>query len=170
MSGSTARASAVVPHLMGGSTARAVVPHMRHGSTAPRQIRTSSNLRKARETAAVLRLDKSTTRQHIKYDSYATRLSYILLLHRFGLKSQEQQASPQKPRSERTTKKKRDLGKNLGPWQEEVVGNDPTGRNPRRVAGDGDPARASGAVLERERRGERDNEWVWGVGTPLPES
>ena len=138
---------------MSGSTARAsaVVPHMRHGSTAPRQIRTSSNLRKARETAAVLRLDKSTTRQHIKYDSYATRLSYILLLHRFGLKSQEQQASPQKPRSERTTKKKRDLGKNLGPWQEEVVGNDPTDRNPRRVAGDRDPARTSGAVLEQER-------------------
>ena len=51
-----------------------------------------------------------------------------------------------------------------------MVGNDPTGRNPRRVAGDGDPARASGAVLERERLGERDNEWVWGVGTPLPES
>ena len=51
-----------------------------------------------------------------------------------------------------------------------MVGNDPTGRNPRRVAGDGDPARASGAVLERERHVERDNEWVWGVGTPLPES
>ena len=110
-------------------------------------------------------MDKATTRQHIKYDSYASRLSYILLLHRFGLKSQEQQASPKKPRSERTTKKKRDLGKNLGPWQEEMVGNDPTGRNPRRVAGDGDQARASGAVLERET-----NEWVWGVGTPLPES
>ena len=146
---------------------------MRHGCTAPRQIRTSSNLRKARKTAAILRLDKSTTRQHIKYDSYATRLSYILLLHRFGLKSQEQQASPQKPRSERTTKKKRDLGKNLGPWQEEVVGSDPTSRNPRRVDGDGDPARTSGAVLEQERErdvGRETSEWVWGVGTPLPES
>ena len=122
---------------------------------------------------AVLRLEKSTTRQHIKYDSYATRLSYILLLHRFGLKSQERQVSPQKPRSKRTAKKKRDLGKNLGPWQEEVVGNDPTGQNPRRVAGDGDPARASGAILERERErdvGRETNEWVWGVGTPLPES
>ena len=118
----------------------------------------------------VLWLDKTTTRQHIKYVSYASRISYILLLHRFGLKSQERQVSPPKPRSNRTTKKKRDLGKNLGPWQEEVVGNDPTGRNPRRVAGDGDLARASGTVLERERRGERDNEWVWGVGTPLPES
>ena len=113
---------------------------------------------------------KSTTGQYIKYNFYATLLSYILLLHRFGLKSQERQVSPQKPRSKRTAKKKRDLGKNLGPWQEEVVGNDPTGRNPRRVAEDGDPARASGTVLERERRGERDNEWVWGVGTPLPES
>ena len=49
------------------------------------------------------------------------------------------------------------MGKNLGPWQEEVVGNDPTGRNPRRVAGDRDPARASGAVLERER--ERETKW-----------
>ena len=103
-------------------------------------------------------MDKATTRQHIKYDSYASRLSYILLLHRFVLKSQEHQVSPQKPRSKRTAKKKRDLGKNLGPWQEKVVGNDPTGRNPRRVAGDGDPARASSAVLEREREshGERD--------------
>ena len=115
-------------------------------------------------------MDKAITRQHIKYVSYASRLSYILLLHRFGLKSQERQVSPPKPRSKRTAKKKRDLGKNLGPWQEEVVGNDPTDRNPRRVAGDGDPVRASGAVLERERRGERDNEWVWGVVTPLPES
>ena len=54
-----------------------------------------------------------------------------------------------------------------------MVGNDPTGRNPRRVAGDGDPARTSGAVLERERErdvGRETNEWVWGVGTPLPES
>ena len=111
-------------------------------------------------------MDKATTRQHIKYVSYASRLSYILLLHRFGLKSQEQQVSPQKPRSKRTAKKKRDLGKNLGPWQEEVVGNDPTGRNPRRAAGDGDPARTSGAVLERERRsGERDDGYG-GVRTP----
>ena len=54
-----------------------------------------------------------------------------------------------------------------------MVGNDPTGRNPRRVAGDGDPARASGAVLEQERErdvGRETSEWVWGVGTPLPES
>ena len=119
---------------------------------------------------AVLRLIKSTTGQHIKYNFYATLLSYILLLQRFGLKSQEQHASPQKPRDKTTRQRERDLGRNLVPWQEEVVGNDPTGRNPRRVAEDGDPARASGAVLERERRGERDNEWVWGVGTPLPES
>ena len=47
--------------------------------------------------------------------------------------------------------KERDLGRNLVPWQEEVVGNDPTGRNPRRVAGDEDPARTFGAVLEQER-------------------
>ena len=37
------------------------------------------------------------------------------------------------------------------------MGNDPTGRNPRRAAGDGDPARTSGAVLERER--ERETKW-----------
>ena len=67
--------------------------------------------------------------------------------------------------------RERDLGRNLVPWQEEVVANDPTDRNPRRVAGDGDSARASGTVLERERDMEREtNEWVWGVGTPLPES
>ena len=100
---------------------------------------------------------KSTTGQHIKYNLYALLFSYLLLLHRFGLKSQEQHASPQKPRSKQTNQRERDLGKNLGPWQEEVVGNDPTGRNPRRVAGDGDPARASGAVLEQEREKE-----TWG--------
>ena len=61
---------------------------------------------------------------------------------------------PQKPRSESTNKRERDLGRGLDPWQEEVVGNDPTGRNPRRAAGDGDPERTSGAVLEQER--ERD--------------
>ena len=70
-----------------------------------------------------------------------------------------------KPRSTRKDKKKRHLGKNLGPWQEGEVGNDPTGRNPWRAARDGDPAKASGAVLGQERErdgvGNRD-EWVWG--------
>ena len=47
------------------------------------------------------------------------------------------------------------MGRNLVPWQEEVVGNNPTDRNPRRAAGDGDPARTSGTVLERER----ETEW-----------
>ena len=95
---------------------------------------------------------KSTTGQHIKYTFYASLLSYILLLQRFGLKSQEQHAYPQKPRDERTNQRERDLGRNLVPWQEGVVGNDPTGRNVRRVAGDGDPARSSGAVLGRRER------------------
>ena len=68
------------------------------------------------------------------------------------------------------------MGRNLGPWQEDVVGSDPTGRNPRRAAGDGDPARVSGTVLgqERERERERERETAWGervnvyggVGTP----
>ena len=45
------------------------------------------------------------------------------------------------------------------------MGSDPTGRNARRVAEGGDPARSSGGVLERER--DRDDvgvrsEWVWG--------
>ena len=103
------------------------------------------------------------------YNFYALLLSSILLLQRFSLKSQEQLASPQKPRSKGTNQKERDLGKDLVPWQEEVVGNDPTGRNARRAAGDGDPARFSGAVLvqERERRrGEKELNGYGGVGTP----
>ena len=51
--------------------------------------------------------------------------------------------------------RERDLGRNLVPWQEVEVGNDPTGRNARRADGDGDPARSSGAVLGQER--ERDD-------------
>ena len=51
------------------------------------------------------------------------------------------------------------------------MGIDPTGRNARRAAGDGDPARSSGAVLgqerERERRrGEKELNGYGGVGTP----
>ena len=123
----------------------------------------------SRDNNAVLRSIKSLTEQRSKYHLYALLLSYILLLQRFGLKSQEQHASPQKPRSERTAKEERDLGRNLVPWQEEVVGNDPTGRNPRRAAGDGDPARFSDAVLgqERERRhGKKELNGYGGVGTP----
>ena len=60
--------------------------------------------------------------------------------------------------------KERDLGRDLDPWQEEVVGNDPTGWNLRRAAGDGDPVRLSGAVLEQEREreavGRETDEWV----------
>ena len=51
------------------------------------------------------------------------------------------------------------------------MGNDPTGRNARRVAGDGDPARSSGAVVgqERERQhGEKELNGYGGVRTPLP--
>ena len=70
--------------------------------------------------------------------------------------SRTQSISP-KPKDKTTRKRERDLGRNLVPWQEEVVGNDPTGRNPRRAAGDGDLARASGAVLERERG--RETNW-----------
>ena len=124
-----------------------VVPHGFRSKTATGSEYNCDN-------KAVLRLIKSTTGQHTKYHLYALLLSYILLLQRFGLKSQEQHASPQKPRSERMNKRERDLGRNLVPWQEEVVGNDPTGRNPGRAAGDRDPARVSGALLGQER--ERD--------------
>ena len=103
------------------------------------------------------------------YYLYALLLSYILLLQRFSLKSQEQLASPQKPRSKGTNKKGRDLGKDLVPWQEGVVGNDPTGRNPRRAAGEGDPARAPVPFVGR-REGEAAREegvnGYGGVGTP----
>ena len=115
---------------------------------------------------------KSSTGQHIKYNPYAILLSYILLLHRFGLKSQEQHASPQKPRGKRTTKRERDLGRNLVPWQEEVVGNDPTGRNHRRAAGGGDPVTNAGSVLEHGRgRHNMEREDTNGYGElelPLP--
>ena len=47
-----------------------------------------------------------------------------------------------------------EFGKDLGPWQEHVVGNDPTGRNRRRAAGGGDPAKDAGLDLERGREGE----------------
>ena len=54
-----------------------------------------------------------------------------------------------------------------------MVGNDPTGRNPRRVAGDGDLARVSGVVLERERererpRGEKRTNGYGELELPLP--
>ena len=65
-----------------------------------------------------------------------------------------------KPKSTRKDKKKRHLGKNLGPWQEGKVGNDPSGWNPRRVVGDGDPAPFLGRRA-RDGVGNRD-EWVWG--------
>ena len=77
-----------------------------------------------------------------------------------------------RPRSTRTEQKEKDLGKYRGPWQEDEVGNDPAGRNARRAAGDGDPARAEGVVLGQEREidgvGKRD-EWVWGSwNSPCP--
>jgi len=43
--------------------------------------------------------------------------------------------------------KERDLGRNLVPWQEGEVGIDPTGRNAKRAARDGDLARSFGASL-----------------------
>ena len=53
------------------------------------------------------------------------------------------------------------------------MGNDPTGRNPRRAAGVGDPAKASDAVLwqERERRGgEKRGMDIGELELPLPRS
>ena len=94
---------------------------------------------------------ESTTGQHIKYNFHATLLSYILLVHRFGLKSQEHMHLPKNLETKRTNKREMDLGRNLVPWQEGVVGNDHTGWNARRAARDGDPARCSGVVLGQER-------------------
>ena len=77
-----------------------------------------------------------------------------------------------KPRSTTTGQKERDRGRYWVPWQEGEVGINPTGWNARRVAGDGDPARSSGAVLgqEREREAVRGrDEWVWGSwNSPCP--
>ena len=101
---------------------------------------------------------KSSTRQKDKYNPHAILLSYILLLHRFSLKSQEHTSLPHKPRGKASNKNERELGKDLGPWQEHVVGNDPTRRNRRRAAGGGDPARDAGPVLDRWR--EREMKWV----------
>ena len=56
-----------------------------------------------------------------------------------------------KPKNNNRAKIRGDLGRNLHPWQEDAVGSDPTGRNARRVAEGGDPARSSGGVLERKR-------------------
>ena len=60
-----------------------------------------------------------------------------------------------RPRSKRMEHEGKNLGKYRGPRQECEVGNDPTGRNARRAARDGDPGRVSGAVLGQER--ERDD-------------
>ena len=162
---------AVVPLLRSDGTVRVVVLHGRCGSTTRGQIRTTNGSEHNRDNGAVLRLIKYTKWQHTKYHLYALLLSYILLLHRFSLKSQEQHASPQKPRNERTNQRERDLGRNLVPWQEGVVGNDPTRRNASIAVGDGDPARFSDAVLgqEREKRHARRSESVWGSwNSPCP--
>ena len=81
----------------------------------------------------------------------ALALSYSLLLQRFSQKSQELHMHLPKPRSTTTRQIEREKGRYRVPWQEGKVGIDPTGWNERRVVGDGDPARSSGAVLEKER-------------------
>ena len=87
--------------------------------------------------------------------------------------SLEHTSLPQKPRGKEHNKNKRGKGKDLGPWQEHVVGNDPTRRNHGRAAGGGDPATDAGPVLERGRERERDDvgeltNGYGGVRTPLP--
>ena len=61
-----------------------------------------------------------------------------------------------KPRSKTTRQREKDQGRYRVPWQEGEVGIDPTSRNTRREAGDGDPARSSGAVLGQKRERERE--------------
>ena len=81
-------------------------------------------------------------------------------------KSQEHASLPQNLEKTNTIITEKDLGKNLGPWQEHVVGNDPTGRNHGRAAGGGDPATNAGSVLERGReRGEVGEELRMGMGS-----
>ena len=84
-------------------------------------------------------------------------------------KSQEHTSLPHKPRGKENNKNEREMGKDLGPWQEHVVGNDPTGRNHGRAARGGDPVTDAGPVLERGRErddvGELTNGYV-GVRTP----
>ena len=47
---------------------------------------------------------KSSTAQNDKYNPYAILLSYILLLQRFSLKSQEQKHLPKNLEAKKTTK------------------------------------------------------------------
>jgi len=102
----------------------------------------------------------------------ALPLSYKSLLHRFSKNLMNTTCISPRPRSTRKEEKERNMGKNLGPWQEGEVGNDRTDRNPRRAVEDGDPARASGAILRQEREtgwGKEMNGYG-GVRTPLSRS
>ena len=56
---------------------------------------------------------KSTTGQHIKYNLYALLLSYILLLHRFGLKSQNNKFLPKNLEAREQPRKRGIWGKTL---------------------------------------------------------
>ena len=77
------------------------------------------------------------------------------------------------PKNNSKATRRGEKGRNLHPWQKGAVGSDPTGRNARRVAEGGDPARSSGGVLERERERETawglGDEWIWGSwSSPCP--
>ena len=62
---------------------------------------------------AVLRLIKSTTGQYIRYNFYATLLSYNLLLQRLGLKSQEHKHLPKNLEVKEQPRKRRIWGETL---------------------------------------------------------
>ena len=107
-----------------------------------------------------------------KYQLYALLLSYILLLQRFGLKSQEQLASPQNLKATRRTTKREGLGRNLVPWQEGVGGTIPPvgirGERPETEIRRGPPAPFL-SERERETAWGETNEWEWGSwNSPWP--
>ena len=114
---------------------------------------------------------KSSTGQKDKYNPYAILRSFILLLHRLSLRISRTHKSPPKPRDNKHNKNEKELGKDLGPWQEHVVGNNPTGRNHGRAAEGGDPATDAGSVLERGRERDEMGNGRMGMGElelPLP--
>ena len=109
---------------------------------------------------------RSSARQQYKYKSYAIPCSFILLLQRLSLRISRTHKPPQNLETPNPKNKERELGKNLGPYKEHVVGNDPTGRNHGRVPDGGDPATNAGSVLERGReRGDVEEELRMGMGS-----
>ena len=113
---------------------------------------------------------KSTMGQHIKYNFYATLLSYILLLHRFGVKSQEHMHLPKNLEVKERTKERGIWGETLFHGKRKWWGTIPPdgirGEWPETEIRRGSPAPF---LSERERRrGEKQMNGYGEVGIPLP--